>query len=102
MPETVKTSEDVNTANRAAGSLLTPYVIGLVLGGAAALLFAPRSGSETRLAVSEKAREGREKATVVARQGREFVQRRADKVNKVVDTGRRAYRKALKREQEAA
>ena len=33
MPETVKTSEDVNTANRAAGSLLTPYVIGLVLGG---------------------------------------------------------------------
>ena len=33
MPETVKTSENVNTPNRAAGSLLTAYVIGLVAGG---------------------------------------------------------------------
>lgn len=102
MPETVKTAENVNTPSRAAGGPLTPYVIGLVLGGTAALLFAPRSGSETRRVVSEKARGSREKATVVARQGREFVRRRADQVNKVVKTGRRVYQKALKREQEAA
>ena len=101
MPETVKTSENVNTPNRAAGGLLTAYVIGLVSGGAAALLWAPRSGSETRRVVSEKARESREKAPVVARQGREFVRRRTDQVKKAVKTGRSAYRKALKREQEA-
>ena len=102
MPQQVKTSEEENVPDRSAGRLLTACVLGLVFGGAAALLWAPRSGSETRSVVTEKARQSREKAAVAARQGRAFVQRGADQVNKVVDTGRKAYRKALKREQEAA
>lgn len=95
MPEEVKTSEEVNAPDGNAGRLLTAYLIGLVSGGAAALLWAPRPGSETRRVVTEKARKSREKATIAARRG-------ADQVNKVVDTGRKAYRKALRREKKAA
>ena len=102
MPEEVKTSEEVNAPDRNAGRLLTAYLIGLVSGGAAALLWAPRSGSETRSVVTEKARQSREKAAVAARQGRAIARRGADQVNKVVDTGRKAYRKALWREKKAA
>ena len=102
MPQEVKTSTEVNVPDRNAGRLLTASLIGLVSGAAAALLFAPSSGSETRRVVSEKARKSREKATVATQQGREFVRRRADQVNKAVATGRKAYRKTLKREQEAA
>ena len=102
MPEEVKTSEEVNAPDRNSGRLLTAYLIGLVSGGAAALLWAPRSGSETRSVVTEKARQSREKAAVAARQGRAIARRGADQVNKVVDIGRKAYRKALRPEKKAA
>ena len=102
MPQEVQTSAEVTVPDRHTGRLLTAYLIGLVSGATAALLYAPTSGTEARRVVSETSRKGREKATVAARQGRELVRRRADQVNKAVETGRKAYRSALKREQDAA
>ncbi len=102
MPQEVKTSAEVNASDHNTGRLLTAYLIGLVSGVTAALLCAPTSGTEARRVVSEKARKSREKVTVAARQGREFVRRQGGQVNKTVEIGRKVYRKVLKREKDAA
>jgi len=102
MPQEEMTSAEVNVPNRNSGILFAAYLVGLVSGATAALLYAPKSGTEARRVVSEKAKKSREKATAAARQGREFVRRQGTQVNKAVETGRRVYRKALKREEDAA
>lgn len=102
MPQEVTTSAEVSAPDRNTGRLLTAYLIGLVSGATAALLYAPTSGTEARRVVSEKARKSREKATVVARQGQEFVRRQGGQVHKAVETGKRVYRKRREREKDAA
>lgn len=51
------------------GSVMVAFVIGALAGAAAALLFAPASGEETREFLGEKAREGKAKV----REGREHL-----------------------------
>jgi gas vesicle protein len=46
------------------------FLRGMVIGGAIALLFAPRTGKETRDMLSEKSMEIRDKATDIARDTR--------------------------------
>ena len=58
-----------------AGSVLVAFALGAIAGAAVALLYAPASGDETRRRIAEKAREGREKAEALAREGREFFNR---------------------------
>ena len=62
----------------AAGTVIVAFVLGAVTGAAVALLMAPATGEETRRVLAEKAREGRQRATEAARQGREFVNRQKD------------------------
>jgi gas vesicle protein len=78
----------------AAGSVILAFVLGAVTGAAVALLMAPVSGEEARRLVSDRAREGREKAEEAARQGREFLNRQRDTLNSAVDRGREAYNQA--------
>ena len=52
------------------------------------------SGEETRRILSEKAKEGREKASDAARQGREFINRQRDTLSTAIDRGRDAYNQA--------
>jgi gas vesicle protein len=78
----------------AAGTILVTFVLGAIAGAAVALLLAPASGEETRRALSEKAKEGREKASGAARQGREFINRQRDTLSTAVDRGREAYDQA--------
>jgi gas vesicle protein len=59
-----------------------------------ALLLAPASGEETRRLLSEKAKEGREKASDAARQGKEFLNRQRDTLSSAIDRGREAYNQA--------
>ncbi len=59
----------------AAGTVVVAFVLGAITGAAVALLLAPTSGEETRRILAEKAKEGREKATDAARQGKEFLNR---------------------------
>jgi gas vesicle protein len=80
------------------GSLVAAFLIGAVAGAAAALLLAPASGEDLRRMLSERAREGRDKAGEAARQGREFVNRQRDQVATAVDRGREAYQRARGRE----
>ena len=61
-----------------------------------ALLYAPASGEETRRRLAEKAREGRQKAETLAREGREFVSRQRETVSTAVEKGREAFQQARK------
>jgi len=79
-----------------AGSVFVAFVFGAATGAALALLFAPASGEETRRKLSEKAREGRERAESFAREGRDFVNRQRDNVASAIDRGRDAFEQARK------
>jgi gas vesicle protein len=68
---------------------------------AAALLFAPAAGEETRQFLSDKARESRERARTAARDGREAIRRQKDQLTEAIDRGRQAYAKARTGEETA-
>ena len=78
----------------AAGTVVVAFVLGALTGAAVALLLAPASGEETRRILSEKAKEGREKASDAARQGKEFLNRQRDTLSTAIDRGREAYNQA--------
>jgi gas vesicle protein len=84
--------------NNSAGTVLVAFALGAIAGAAIALLYAPSTGEETRRKLAEKAREGRDKAEAVARQGREFIDRQRETVTAAVDRGREAFDQA-RREQ---
>lgn len=77
-----------------ASSIITAFVLGALTGAAVALLVAPASGEETRRRISERAREGADRASEAARQGREFVNRQKDTIATAVERGREAYQQA--------
>ena len=77
-----------------ASVILMAFVLGAVTGAATAFLMAPSSGEEARRVLNEKARDGREKADVATKQGREFVRRQRDHLSTAVARGRDAYRRA--------
>ena len=78
----------------AAGMVVLGFVLGAVTGAAVALLMAPASGEETRRVLAERAREGRQRASDAARQGREFVNRQKDTIATAIERGRDAYEQA--------
>lgn len=78
----------------AAGTVVVAFLLGAVTGAAVALLMAPASGEETRRVLADKAREGRQRASEAARQGREFVNRQRDTISTAIERGRDAYEQA--------
>lgn len=82
--------------NSSAGPVLLAFVLGAAAGAAVALLYAPAPGEETRQRIKDKAREGRDKAEAVAREGREFLSRQRENLGAAVDRGREAFEQARK------
>ena len=78
----------------AAGTIVVAFVLGAIAGAAVALLMAPATGEEMRRKLGEKAREGRDRASDAARQGREFVNRQRDTFSAAFERGREAYNQA--------
>ena len=74
-----------------AGAVLMAFVLGAVSGAAVALLWAPNVGEDTRRLFNERVREGRERVTDAARQGREFATRQRENLATAIDRGREAY-----------
>lgn len=91
-------------------SILLSFILGGLTGAALALLYAPRSGRETREMLGEAIRDGAERsrelrdqvkargreiaedaADYVERQ-REALERRKERLSAAVDAGRQAYR----------
>ena len=62
------------------GGVVLAFIAGAAVGAAVALLFAPASGEQTREYLGQRAREGRERATEAARQGRDILNRQRDNI----------------------
>lgn len=78
----------------AAGSIIMSFVLGALTGAAVALLMAPATGDEMRRTLAEKAREGADKASAAARQGREFIEHQRGTMVEAIERGREAYQQA--------
>src|SRR5438477_9227590 len=85
---------------------LSYFFLGLGLGVAVGLLFAPKSGAETRDLLLTKADEGkdylrrrseeiRDSATDVLEKGKSAVGRQKDQLAAAVEAGKQAYREAI-------
>lgn len=76
------------------GSSLIWFLAGLGLGAAAGILYAPRSGNETREQLRVRAEEGREYVKNRAREAREQAAQWADKGRDVVSQQKEQFRAA--------
>jgi gas vesicle protein len=79
---------------RGGGSVLVAFVLGAVAGAAVALLWAPAAGEETRRAIGQRAREGKDKASEAARQGRDFLRNQRDNLSSAFERGKEAFEQA--------
>jgi gas vesicle protein len=86
------------------GSKVTYFLVGLGVGALMGILFAPKSGEETREILSKKADEGRDYAQRKARElreraddlierGKEVAGRQKDSISAAVEGAREAYRR---------
>jgi gas vesicle protein len=87
------------------GNSVVWFLAGLGIGAIAGILYAPRSGSETREALRSKAEEGRdfvrqrardarEQAEGWADRGREAFNQQKEQFRSAYEAGRQAYREA--------
>ena len=85
---------------------LSSFLLGLGVGVAIGMLFAPKSGEETRQLIKEKAGEGgeylkqrgseiKETATGWVDKGREAMNRQRENLNDAMEAGKQAYRDAV-------
>ncbi|MGB6676212.1 MAG: YtxH domain-containing protein [Terriglobales bacterium] len=81
------------------------FLAGLGIGAVAGVLYAPRSGDETRQAlraraddsrefVRDRARQAREQATTWADRGREVLNQQKEQFRSAYEAGRQAYQEA--------
>ena len=80
--------------DRGAGGVMVAFMLGAVAGAAVALLMAPASGEETRRKLGDRARDGRDKASEAARQGREFLRNQRDGLTTAFERGKEAFEQA--------
>ena len=89
-------------SDRDSGNAFVWFLAGLGLGALAGVLYAPRSGSETREAlraraeegrdyVSRRAREARDQASQWADRGRDVINQQKDQFRAAYEAGRQAY-----------
>jgi gas vesicle protein len=85
---------------------LSSFLLGLGVGVAIGMLFAPKSGEETRELIKNKAGEGgeylkqrgaelKDTASGWVDKGKEALNRQRDTINEAVDAGKQAYRDAV-------
>jgi len=85
------------------------FLAGLGFGAIAGILYAPRSGSETREALLSKAEEGREyvrdrarqareQATGWAERGREVLNQQKEQFRSAYEAGKQAYQETVRTE----
>jgi gas vesicle protein len=82
--------------SNSAGGVFMAFALGAVAGAAVALLYAPAAGDETRRKIAERAREGRDRADELTREGRDFLNRQREHLATAVERGREAFDQARK------
>jgi gas vesicle protein len=81
-----------------AGNVLLAFLVGALSGAAVALLYAPKSGRETREYIGEKARESRARAVDAAAKGRDVLNQGRETITTAIERGREAYQQAKSRD----
>ncbi len=87
-----------------AGSKISFFLVGLGIGALVGILFAPKSGEETREYLSQKADEGRDyaqrkaqelrvRAEDMVEKGKGVASRQKENISAAVDAGREAYQR---------
>jgi gas vesicle protein len=85
---------------------LSSFLLGLGVGVAVGMLFAPKSGEETRELIKNKAGEGgeylkqrgsdlKETASTWVDKGRDVVGKQKENINEAMEAGKQAYRDAV-------
>ena len=74
-----------------AGNVLVAFMVGAIVGVAVGLLLAPVAGQEAREQVSQRAREGRDRAADALRKGREFVDRERGELTTAFERAREKF-----------
>jgi gas vesicle protein len=82
--------------DRSAGTVFVAFALGAIAGATVALLYAPGAGDETRRKLTEKAREGRQRAQAAARRGGEILREQRKNLNEAIERGVEAFQKARK------
>lgn len=94
-------------SDNSAGTKVSVFLVGLGIGALVGILFAPKSGDETREYLTGKADEGREFAQKKARElreraedlierSKEIMARQKDAISTAVDAGKETYKREAK------
>src|SRR6202140_4331899 len=86
------------------GSKISYFLVGFGIGALVGILFAPKSGEETREYLTQKAEEGkefaqrkarelRERADDLVERGKQVASRQRESISAAVDAGRDAYQR---------
>jgi gas vesicle protein len=84
------------------GGFLAAFAIGALVGTGIALLYAPRSGKETRKLIADKSRELKGKATDAIEDARNFIDDKKAEITAAVEAGKEAMREERAKHQKAA
>ena len=89
------------------GSKVSYFLVGLGIGALVGVLFAPKSGEETREYLTQKAEEGkvyaqrkarelRDRADDLVERGKQVASKQKESISAAVDAGREAYQRESK------
>ncbi len=91
-----------NNESTRIGGYLAAFAIGALIGTGAALLYAPRSGEETRKLLAKKGRELKGQAADALDDAKDFVQGKKAEIIAAVEAGKDAMHEERARHQKAA
>ena len=82
----------VNNESSHVGGYLAAFAIGALIGTGVALLYAPRSGKETRELLAKKGRELKGKATDALDDAKDFIEGKKAELAAAIEAGKDAMR----------
>ncbi len=91
-----------NSSSTPVGGYLTAFAIGAVVGAGIALLYAPRSGRETRAMLAQKGHVLKDKAEELFDEAKGFVRAKKEEFTAAVEAGKEAMREERTKHQKAA